>query len=73
MNKSNLSIILPSVGALAGLTYAFKKKSGFWGYVGYFVVGGLAGSLITSIIAPETVSINVNPPSVQTSTPAATK
>ena len=34
-----------SIGALAGLYYAFQQKSGFWGYAGYFILGSLAGTL----------------------------
>jgi hypothetical protein len=38
--------ISSSIGALGGLAYAFNKKKGFWGYVGFFMLGSLAGSLI---------------------------
>ena len=47
---SKLNIGLGSAGALAGLYYAFTKKKGFWGYVGFFILGSLAGQLGASII-----------------------
>ena len=42
--------ILSTVGALGGLTYAFTKKKAFWGYVGFFVLGSVAGSLIGIVL-----------------------
>jgi|LakMenEpi03Aug12_release.lakeMendotaPanAssembly.Ray.scaffolds.fasta_scaffold46063_3 hypothetical protein len=47
---SNLQVGLSSVGAVAGLYYAFSKKKGFWGYAGFFILGSLAGSLTAMAI-----------------------
>lgn len=46
-------IVASSVGALAGLGYAFYKKKGFWGYVGFFVLGSIAGSLVGNVVKPK--------------------
>ena len=42
-NKKTVAIqrIGASVGALAGVAYAFKVKSGFWKGWGYSILGGL--------------------------------
>lgn len=49
MKTNNLTIALSSVGALAGLAYAFKKEKSFWGYVGFFALGSVAGHLIGNV------------------------
>jgi hypothetical protein len=46
----NTTMILSSVGALAGLYYAFSNNKGFWGYAGYFILGSIAGGLAGNII-----------------------
>jgi hypothetical protein len=49
--KSDRTItILSSLGALAGLYYAFKKKKGVGGYIGFMILGGVAGSLSGHLI-----------------------
>jgi hypothetical protein len=40
-----------AAGNIAGLIAAYKRRSGFWGYVGYFLVGGLLGSLVGVVIS----------------------
>jgi hypothetical protein len=54
MKNNTTTMVLASVGALAGLYYAFNKKSSALGYVGFFVLGSvaghLAGNVITSVI-----------------------
>lgn len=50
LQVSKLKIGLSSAGALAGLYYAFNKNKGFWGYVGFFILGSLAGSLTATAI-----------------------
>ena len=40
-----------AVGNLAGLYFAFKHKTGFWKGTGYFLLGGLAGSLTGYIVS----------------------
>ena len=51
MMPSNTMIVASSIGALAGLGYAFYTKKKFWGYVGFFVLGSLAGSLAGNILS----------------------
>jgi len=34
------------IGNAAGLYLAYKNKKTFWGYAGYFLVGGLSGSIV---------------------------
>ena len=43
-------MIASSIGALAGLGYAFYTKKKFWGYVGFFFLGSIAGSLVGNVI-----------------------
>lgn len=42
----NITQISSSIGFIAGLGYAFKKNKGFWGYVGF----GLLGSIFIGTI-----------------------
>lgn len=53
-------MLLGSAGALAGLYYAFTKNKGAWAYVGYFLVGGIAGNLagqvVGGVISPTTTA-----------------
>ena len=44
------TMVLSSIGALGGLYYAFTKKKSFWGYVGFFVLGSIAGSLAGKVV-----------------------
>jgi len=46
---TNITQIASSVGLLAGLGYAFKKNKGFWGYVGYSMLGSIAFGLAANI------------------------
>lgn len=34
---------LGSLGNAGGLLFAYYKKKGFWGYVGFAIVGGIIG------------------------------
>ena len=43
--------VLSGVGMLGGLFYAFKTKKKFWGYVGFAVLGSIAGSITGGIIS----------------------
>ncbi len=45
------SMILGTIGALGGLYYAFSKGKGFWGYIGYFFLGSIAGTLVGNLVA----------------------
>jgi len=46
INYKSAQYILGSVGTLGGLYYAFSSKKGFWGFVGFALLGGVAGSII---------------------------
>ena len=46
INYKSAQYIVGSIGTLGGLYYAFKGKKGFWGYVGFALLGGLGGSII---------------------------
>lgn len=46
INYKSAQYILGSVGTLSGLYYAFSSKKGFWGFVGFALLGGVAGSII---------------------------
>jgi len=37
---------LAAVAAVSGILLAIHRKSGFWGGVGWWIVGGMAGSAI---------------------------
>ena len=49
--ENKTTMILGTAGALGGLYYAFSKGKGFWGYVGYFFLGSIAGSLLGNVIS----------------------
>ena len=46
INYKSAQYILGSIGTLGGLYYAFSNKKGFWGFVGFALLGGVAGSVI---------------------------
>ena len=46
INYKSAQYILGSIGTLGGLYYAFSNKKGFWGFVGFALLGGIAGSVI---------------------------
>ena len=46
INYKSAQYILGSVGTLGGLYYAFSNKKGAWAYVGFALLGGIAGSII---------------------------
>lgn len=54
---SNTAMILSSAGALAGLYMAYKGKKSALGYVGFFllgsIAGGLAGNIVDGIVKPK--------------------
>ena len=41
---------LGSLGAVAGILVAVKRKSGFWGGAGWWILGGMAGSAIGWVV-----------------------
>lgn len=48
--KDRTLTILSSVGALVGIYYAYKKKKGVGGYIGFMILGGIAGSLTAHLV-----------------------
>ena len=46
INYKSAQYILGSVGTLGGLYYAFSNKKGAWAYLGFALLGGIAGSII---------------------------
>ncbi len=44
-----INIFAGSVGTLAGIGFAYKKGSKFWGYVGYILLGGIVFGTIGAI------------------------
>ena len=57
-SSENTLVIASSVGALAGLGFAFYRKSSVGGYIGYFILGSIVGSLIAHVIKPKTSTEN---------------
>ena len=49
--KKKVVYTIGAIGALVGLGYAFKTKRGFWGYVGFSLLGSLSGNLVGNVIA----------------------
>lgn len=46
----NTTMVLSSAGALAGLYMAYKGKKSALGYVGFFLLGSIAGGLVGNIV-----------------------
>lgn len=72
MTQSNKLVLARGIGmagSVAGIAIAIHRHSGFWGVVGWFFLGGLAGSAIgyvayaaipeTSTTPAPVVNINV--------------
>lgn len=51
---------LSLLGSVAGIVVAVKRKSGFWGGLGWFIVGGMAGTAV-GWIATSGSNETVNP------------
>ena len=43
--------LISTIGALGGIYLAYTQKRGFWGYIGFMVIGGIAGSLVANGIS----------------------
>jgi hypothetical protein len=64
MDNAQKTQILGSIGTIGGLYYAFKNKKGFWGYVGFALLGSVIGFQLGRIIYPSdalTVFESANP------------
>ena len=46
----SMAYSVSGVGFLAGLGYAFYKKKGFWGYVGFSILGSVVASVGYNIV-----------------------
>jgi hypothetical protein len=64
INYKSAQYILGSIGTLGGLYYAFSNKKGFWGFVGFALLGGVAGSVIGGLYD------NTIKPAVKSNTPS---
>jgi len=80
-NKADKTLtILSTIGGLAGLYYAYSKKKGMWGYVGFMVLGGIVGSLVANVVtkmkkpklADATKKVNSTTPTTTTTTTTTT-
>ncbi len=49
MSNINTTAVASSVGVVAGAVIAYKKQKGFWGYVGFMVLGSIVGGLVVAI------------------------
>jgi hypothetical protein len=49
INYKSAQYILGSIGTLGGLYYAFSKNKGALAYLGFALVGGIAGGIIGSL------------------------
>lgn len=54
-----LPSILGSVGTLWGFYYSFSKDKGFWSYVGFGLLGSIAGGTVGTIIKTVAYPSNV--------------
>lgn len=45
LNNSKFAMGISTIGFVGGLGYAYKKGSGFWGYVGWSFLGSILGSI----------------------------
>ena len=45
------------IGLLGGIMIAYRKKKGFWGYVGFMLLGSIAGNVAAGLV---TVPIYLN-------------
>ncbi len=74
--QSALKTGLASAGALGGLYYAFTKKKSVWGYIGFFILGSIAGQLLGNAIESVTkksTPTNPNLPSGSTNENTSSK
>jgi len=49
VNYKSAQYILGSIGTLSGLYYAFSKNKGALSYIGFALVGGIAGGILGSL------------------------
>jgi hypothetical protein len=49
--QANLIVGLASLGFAAGIWYAYKHDKKFWGYVGFALLGNIAGMATGQILS----------------------
>lgn len=64
--------IASSVGALAGLGFAHYRKSSVKGYIGYFILGSIVGSLFYHVIKPKSNAVTTDSSTDKDSSGAST-
>jgi hypothetical protein len=47
----NITSIGSTIGLVGGLVYAFKTKKGFWGYVGFGILGSVVLGMTSKVLA----------------------
>lgn len=64
--------IASSIGALAGLGFAHYRKSSVKGYIGYFILGSIVGSLFYHVIKPKSNAVTTDSSTDKDSSGAST-
>ena len=64
--------IASSVGALAGLGFAHYRKSSVKGYIGYFILGSIVGSLFYNVVKPKSNAVTTDSSTDKDSSGAST-
>jgi hypothetical protein len=45
----SLSLSASAAGIITGAVIAYKKEKGFWGYVGFMLLGSIVGGLVVAV------------------------
>lgn len=60
-NILTIRMIAGGIGTFGGAAYAFKKQKGFWGYVGFILLGSIiTGAIATVATAPMAAKLEVD-------------
>ena len=71
---NNSQMVLGSIGMLGGLYYAFTTKKSFLGYVGFALLGSIAGGLVGNILGGVSkTTTSVTPPTENMPIPTPSK
>lgn len=66
MEGKKLTYALSSAGLVGGIWFAYKRNSGFWGYVGFALLGSIAGSAVGMTIDAMTTKTKTTTTTVTT-------
>ena len=55
--SSNGRTMANGIGLLAGLAFAYHRGSGFWGYVGWGILGSVVATTAYTVIVPSSLVI----------------